>query len=169
MSSFASNLYLAYLRACGALTTDPASLKPYAALADNTTDPKTYALTLSACNGTAGILAIGHNSKVLISHHFLFDMKTPFAPASSDARCALTSTFNETAGTKKLQANDFTFFCSQMLFFHANAFFAGKRFFAGNAFHKKKIADDENLSSYLSQGDGGLKKNNPYLIKLVRK
>jgi hypothetical protein len=32
----------------------------------------------------------------------------------------------------------------------------------------KKIANDENLSSYLSQGDGGLKKNNPSLIKLVR-
>jgi hypothetical protein len=28
--------------------------------------------------------------------------------------------------------------------------------------------DDENLSSYLSQGDGGLRKNNLYLIKLVR-
>jgi hypothetical protein len=47
-------------------------------------------------------------------------------------------------------------------------FFAVKRFFAGNAFHRKKIADDENLSSYLSQGDGGLKKNNPYFIKLIR-
>jgi hypothetical protein len=33
----------------------------------------------------------------------------------------------------------------------------------------KKIANDKNLSSYLSQGDGGLKNNNPYLIKLVRK
>jgi len=55
---------------------------------------------------------------------------------------------------KKLQAN--AFFCRQTLFF------AGKRF------SSKKIADDENLSSYLSQGDGGLKKNNPYLIKLVR-
>jgi hypothetical protein len=32
----------------------------------------------------------------------------------------------------------------------------------------KRIANDKNLSSYLSQGDGGLKKNNPYLIKLVR-
>jgi hypothetical protein len=33
----------------------------------------------------------------------------------------------------------------------------------------KKIANDENLSSYLSQGDGGLKKNKPYLVRLVRK
>jgi hypothetical protein len=48
-----------------------------------------------------------------------------------------------------------------MIFLQANAFFAG------NAFHKK-IADNKNLSSYLSQGDGGLKKNNPYHIKLVR-
>jgi hypothetical protein len=32
----------------------------------------------------------------------------------------------------------------------------------------KKIDYDENLSSYLSQEDGDLKKNNPYLIKLVR-
>jgi hypothetical protein len=32
----------------------------------------------------------------------------------------------------------------------------------------KKIAEDENLSSYLSQGDSGLKKNNTYFIKLVR-
>jgi hypothetical protein len=32
----------------------------------------------------------------------------------------------------------------------------------------KKIADGENLSSYVSQGDGGLKKSNPYLIELVR-
>jgi hypothetical protein len=81
MSSFASNSYLAYLRARGALTTNPASLKPYAALADDTTNPKTYVLTLSACDDTAGILAIGHNGKVLINHNFLFDMKTPFAPA----------------------------------------------------------------------------------------
>jgi hypothetical protein len=57
MSSFASNSYLAYLRARGALVTiDPAALQPYAALADDTTDPKTYALTLSACDNTAGIL-----------------------------------------------------------------------------------------------------------------
>jgi hypothetical protein len=39
----------------------------------------------------------------------------------------------------------------------ANTFFAGKRFFL-----------QATLSSYISQGDGGLKKNNPYLIKLVR-
>jgi hypothetical protein len=32
----------------------------------------------------------------------------------------------------------------------------------------KKITDDKNLSSYLSQGDGGLKKNSPYLMKFVR-
>jgi hypothetical protein len=32
----------------------------------------------------------------------------------------------------------------------------------------KKIANNANLSSYLSQGDGGLKKNNPNLVKLVR-
>jgi hypothetical protein len=85
MSSFAANSYLAYLRARGALTIDPAALQPYAALADDTTDPETYALTLSTCDNMAGILAIGHNGKVLIGHHFLFDMKTPFfAPASSD-------------------------------------------------------------------------------------
>jgi hypothetical protein len=82
------------------------------------------------------------------------------------ACCALTSAFNKIAGTKKfagkcflLQSNNF--FCRQTLFLQANAFFAG------NAFHKK-IANDKNLSSYLSQGDGGLKKNKPYLIKLVR-
>jgi hypothetical protein len=45
---------------------------------------------LSACDDTAGILAIGHNGKVLIGHHFLFDMKTPFAPASSDELIMLT-------------------------------------------------------------------------------
>jgi hypothetical protein len=56
----------------------------------------------------------------------------------------LTLAFNKIAGTKKLQVN---------------AFFAGKRFFA--------VAKDENLASYVSQRDGGLKKNNPYLIKLV--
>jgi hypothetical protein len=75
MFSFASNSYLAYLRARGALTIDPAALQPFAALADNTTDSKTYALTLSVCDDTAGILAIGHNGKVLIGHHFLFNMK----------------------------------------------------------------------------------------------
>jgi hypothetical protein len=47
-------------------------------------------------------------------------------------------------------------------FLQANAFFCRQRF------SSKKIADNENLSSYLSQGDGGLKKNNPYLIKLLR-
>jgi hypothetical protein len=45
--------------------------------------------------------------------------------------------------------------------------FRANTFFAGNAIHKK-IAVNKNLSSYLSQGDGGLKENNPYLIKLVR-
>jgi hypothetical protein len=40
-------------------------------------------------------------------------------------------------------------------------------FFTGNSIHKK-TANDENISCYLSQGDGRLKKNNPYLIKLVR-
>jgi hypothetical protein len=30
------------------------------------------------------------------------------------------------------------------------------------------LAEDENISSYLSQGDGRLKKNKPYLIKLIR-
>jgi hypothetical protein len=69
------------------------------------------------------------------------------------AHCASTSAFNKIAGTKKLQANPF---------------FSGKRFFLQATLFIKKIADDKNLSSYLSQGDGGLKKNNPYLIKLVR-
>jgi hypothetical protein len=31
-----------------------------------------------------------------------------------------------------------------------------------------KKSGGENLSSYVPQGDGGLKKNNPFLIKLVR-
>jgi hypothetical protein len=74
---------------------------------------------------------------------------------------------------KKLQANAFFagkrfFFAVKCFFLQANPFFAGKRFFCRQRFSSKKIADDENLSSYLSQGDGGLKKNNPYLIKLVR-
>jgi hypothetical protein len=62
-----------------------------------------------------------------------------------------------------------------MLSLQANAFFAVKSFFLqANAFFcrqgfsLKKIAGNENLLSYVSQGDGGLKKNNPYLIKLVR-
>jgi hypothetical protein len=63
------------------------------------------------------------------------------------ARCALTSAFDKIAGTKKI---------------------AGKHFFLQATLFIEKIADDENLSSYLSQGDGGLKKNNRYLIKLVR-
>jgi hypothetical protein len=50
----------------------------------------------------------------------------------------------------------------------ANTFFAGKHFFLQAMLFIKKIADDKNLSSYLSQGDGSLKKNSPYLIKLVR-
>jgi hypothetical protein len=66
----------------------------------------------------------------------------------------------------KLQANAF--------FLQSNAFFAVKRFFCRQTLFLqatlfiKKIANHENLSSYLSQGDGGLKKNNLYLIKLVR-
>jgi hypothetical protein len=66
-----------------------------------------------------------------------------------------------------LQAN--AFFCSQTLFFAVKRFFLqANAFFCRQRFSSKKIADDENLSSYLSQGDDGLKKNNPYLIKLVR-
>jgi hypothetical protein len=75
-------------------------------------------------------------------------------------RCALTSAFDKIAGTKKIAGKCF--------FLQSNAFFAGKCFFCRQRFSLKKIANDENLSSYLSQGDGGLKKNNPYLIKLVR-
>jgi hypothetical protein len=82
------------------------------------------------------------------------------------ACCALTSAFNKIAGTKKIAGK--CFFLQSNTFLQANVFLQGHIFFAGNAFHKKKIADDENISSYLSQGDGGLKKNNPYLIKLVR-
>jgi hypothetical protein len=65
------------------------------------------------------------------------------------------------------QAN--TFFGSLTLFFAGKRFFLqSNAFFCRQRFSLKKIADDENLSSYLSQGHGGLKKNNPYLIKLVR-
>jgi hypothetical protein len=65
--------------------------------------------------------------------------------------------------TKKLQSNAFLFyFAVKRFFLQANVFFCRQRF------SSKKIADDDNLSSYVSQGDGGLKKNNPYLIKLVR-
>jgi hypothetical protein len=56
--------------------------------------------------------------------------------------------------------------------FQANSFLAGQLFcrqtFLQAKLFIKKLAHDENLSSYLSQGIGGLKKNNPYLIKLVR-
>jgi hypothetical protein len=41
-------------------------------------------------------------------------------------------------------------------------------FFCRQHFSSKKLADDKNFSSYVSQGDGGLKKNNQYLMKLVR-
>jgi hypothetical protein len=91
------------------------------------------------------------------------------------AHCALMSAFDKIAGTKKncRQTLFFAvkrFFFSQTLFFAVKRFFfAGKRFFlCRQRFSLKKIANDENLSSYLSQGDGSLKKNNPYLIKLVR-
>jgi hypothetical protein len=90
------------------------------------------------------------------------------------ARCALTSAFDKMLhAQKKLQAIAFFagkhFFCSQTLFCRQTLFFAGKCFFLqATLFIEKKIANNENLSSYLSQGDGGLKKNNPYLTKLVR-
>jgi hypothetical protein len=87
---FAANSYLAYLRARGALTTDPGSLKPYAALANDLTDPKSYALTLSACDNMAGILALGTTGTVMIGHHFLFNMKTPFAVDGSNQLVMLT-------------------------------------------------------------------------------
>jgi hypothetical protein len=48
-----------------------------------------------------------------------------------------------------------------MLFLQSNTFLHAILFI-------KKIPDDKNLSNYVSQRDGGLKKNNPYLIKLVR-
>jgi hypothetical protein len=53
------------------------------------------------------------------------------------------------------------FFCSQMLFYRHMLFLQAMLFI-------EKIANNENLSSYISQGDGGLKKNNPYHIKLKR-
>jgi hypothetical protein len=71
----------------------------------------------------------------------------------------LDVSFRQNCRHKKMQANAFlqanTFICSQTFFLQATLFI-------------KKIANDNNLSSYVSQGDGGLKKNNPYLIKLVR-
>jgi hypothetical protein len=70
------------------------------------------------------------------------------------ARYALTSAFDKNCRHKKIAGKCF--------FWQANAFF-GRQLFS-----LKKIANNENLSSYLSQGDGSLKKNNPYLIKLVR-
>ena len=69
--TFAANSYVAYLRARGALTSDPNALKPFAALVDDTADAKTFALTLSACEDMAGILAIGATGRVKIGHHFL--------------------------------------------------------------------------------------------------
>jgi hypothetical protein len=88
---FAANSYLAYLHTQGASTTSPAALKPYAALADNLSDPRTYDLTIAACDNMAGmILAVGTASKVMIDHHFLFDMKTPFAVNGSDQLIMLT-------------------------------------------------------------------------------
>jgi hypothetical protein len=38
----------------------------------------------------AGILAVGTAGKVMIGHHFLFDMKTPFAVNGSDQLIMLT-------------------------------------------------------------------------------
>jgi hypothetical protein len=84
--SFAANSYLAYLRAQGASSTSPAALKPFAALADDLSDPRTYALTIAACDNMAGILAVGTAGEVMIGHHVLLDMKPPSpstAPISS--------------------------------------------------------------------------------------
>jgi hypothetical protein len=86
---------------------------------------------------------------------------------SNQSSLCLDVSFRQNCRHKKIAGKRF--------FLQSNAFFAVKRFFcrqtlffAGKRFSSKKIADNENLSSYLSQGDGGLKKNNPYLIKLVR-
>jgi hypothetical protein len=65
-------------------------LKPYAALFDDTSDPKTLALTLSACEDMTCLLAVGHLGRVVIGHHLLYDMRTPFALDRSDQLIMLT-------------------------------------------------------------------------------
>jgi hypothetical protein len=74
------------------------------------------------------------------------------------AHCALTSAFDKIAGTKKIAGK--RFFCSRTLFFAVKLFLQANVFFCRQRFSLKKVTDDENLSSYLSQGDGSLKKNN---------
>jgi hypothetical protein len=54
------------------------------------TNPKTYAHTFSACKDMTGILAIGNTGDMMIGHHFLFDMKIPFAVDGSDQLIMLT-------------------------------------------------------------------------------
>jgi hypothetical protein len=84
---------------------------------------------------------------------------------SNQSSLCLDVSFQQNCSHKKNAGKHFfagkRFFCSQTLFLQANTFFQATLFI-------KKIANDKNLSCYVSQGDGGLKKNNPCLIKLVR-
>jgi hypothetical protein len=85
---------------------------------------------------------------------------------SNQSLLCLDISFQQNCRQKNLQAK--AFFCRQTLFFSVKRFFCRQTLFLQATLFIKKIADNENLSSYLSQGDGGLKKNNPYLIKLIR-
>jgi hypothetical protein len=89
MSSFA-NSYMAFLHARGSSMHHPSELRPFSLLADDRSPPVTYALTLAQCEDMTGMLALGSSGKVVIGHHFLFDMSTPFQPASSNQFIMLT-------------------------------------------------------------------------------
>ena len=79
--SFA-NSYLAYLRSRGALTASSNELKPFSILAADPSPVTAYAITLTRCDDLAGMLASSTPGKVVIGHHFHFDMKTPFQMGS---------------------------------------------------------------------------------------
>jgi hypothetical protein len=75
---------MAFLCAHGFQMRHPSELRPFSLLAEDQSPPVTYALTLTQCEDMTGMFMLGWSRKVMIGHHFLFDMRTPFQLVSSN-------------------------------------------------------------------------------------